>query len=380
VSTDDEADPKNKKRPKFTMVSSSDEVRPFEWLTSASSIDRPLTEALKGMPDQEKRVLHIGCGSSILGEYLLQERKFCIKEVVNADKDGDTLDMMRQRWDSQRQEHDVDSDHTLGSLEFLQVDFCAEPIAYPDHYFDLVVDKSTLDCTLCSDKATASLLGEIHRLLKPGGVYLLISFHHIDLLRPVLEDCPGADWDVTHSVMMRQVEDLISSTGKAAADYASQVDVTTLPLPAATDFAAAPCAWSSGCFEPDEMYRRTVNALQCRRHQSDGNNDTANSALDLQAVCQHIKETNDHWFQITNPMVTTKRKEELQQAFQQSAAADQLLDLPQSFQALFTDAERENLTYEYFLEDWHAFGEKHTELPVDRISYETAVCFLDEMQ
>jgi SAM-dependent methyltransferase len=324
------------------------------------------------MPDQEKRVLHIGCGSSILGEYLLQERKFCIKEVVNADKDGDTLDMMRQRWDSQRQEHDVDSDHTLDSLEFLQVDFCAEPIAYPDHYFDLVVDKGTLDCTLCSgDQATASLLGEIHRLLKPGGVYLLISFHHIDLLRPVLEDCPGADWDVTHSVMMRQVEDLISSTGKAAADYATQEDVLS---------PASSAAWSSGCPEAGEMYRRTVNVLLCRRRQSDDNKAATSSALDIQAVCQHINKTHDQWFQRTHPMLTGKRKEELQQVFQQSAAADQLLDLPQSFQALFTDAEREHLTYEYFLEDWHAFGEKHTELPVDRMSYETAACFLDEMQ
>jgi hypothetical protein len=74
-------------------------------------------------------------------------------------------------------------------------------------------------------------------------------------------------------------------------------------------------------------------------------------------------------------MLTSKRKEELYPLFQTN-----LLDLPQCFQALFTESEREHLEFDYFLEDWHAFLEKNPELPVDRMSFETAARFLDEMQ
>jgi hypothetical protein len=62
------------------------------------------------------------------------------------------------------------------------------------------------------------------------------------------------------------------------------------------------------------------------------------------------------------------------------AAQQRELDLPSAFVALFTPAEREHLTYEHFLEDWSAFTDKRPELPIDRLSYETAVAFLQEMQ
>jgi hypothetical protein len=71
----------------LTMASSTspepgEEIRPFEWLTSASSIDAPLTSAFEGMPNEPKKVLHVGSGSSVLGEYLLEEPKYNIGEVV----------------------------------------------------------------------------------------------------------------------------------------------------------------------------------------------------------------------------------------------------------------------------------------------------------
>ena len=93
-------------------------------------------------------------------------------------------------------------------MEFLTLDFTKESL--PEHYnnsFDLVLDKSTLDCTLCSDIATASLLLEVYRTLKEdGGVYIVVSFHELDLLLPLLRDLPGALWDVECTTMERQVE------------------------------------------------------------------------------------------------------------------------------------------------------------------------------
>jgi SAM-dependent methyltransferase len=335
-----------------------EEIRPFEWLTSASSIDAPLTSAFQGMSNEPKRVLHVGSGSSVLGEYLLEEPKYNIGEVVDADINGDTIRQMRERWEASLLRRESSP---AGLLTFLEVDL-SEPTDYPSHYFDLVLDKSTLDCTLCSDDASAGMLTEIYRLLKPeGGVYLLISFNHIDLLLPLLQDCPGVDWDVTHSVVMRQSEDLASGGITSLEKEATNLSEDALPPTKA--------AWSSGSFEPDESYRRTVNVFLCRRR-GDGTND-----LDRAAVNRHIIEINDQWFKRENPMLTSKRREELYPLFQTN-----LLDLQQSFQALFTESEREHLTFDYFLEDWHAFLEKNGELPVDRMSFETAARFLDEMQ
>ena len=52
-------------------------------------------------------------------------------------------------------------------------------LKYEDNYFDLVIDKSTLDSILCGEKSflnTAIVTKEIQRVLKAGGIYLVISY------------------------------------------------------------------------------------------------------------------------------------------------------------------------------------------------------------
>ena len=52
-------------------------------------------------------------------------------------------------------------------------------MTYPDSVFDIVIDKSTIDALLCSDCPyinTARMLEEVERVLKPDGVYFIISY------------------------------------------------------------------------------------------------------------------------------------------------------------------------------------------------------------
>lgn len=52
-------------------------------------------------------------------------------------------------------------------------------IKFPEKYFDLVIDKSTIDALLCGDKSfvnVAKMLNEVQRVLKDGGVYMIISY------------------------------------------------------------------------------------------------------------------------------------------------------------------------------------------------------------
>ena len=52
-------------------------------------------------------------------------------------------------------------------------------LKYKDCFFDLIVDKSTIDALLCGDQAylnVAVMLRECQRVLKEGGYYVAISY------------------------------------------------------------------------------------------------------------------------------------------------------------------------------------------------------------
>jgi spermidine synthase len=201
-------------------VSVEDTIRPFEWLTNASSLKPLLVDILPFSHSSKRRALHVGCGSSTLGEYLVQELDY--DQVVNIDKDGTTLRQMEHRW--RQQQHDDERS------TFFEVDLVNQQIPYPSGYFDVAIDKSTLDCTLCSDEATAALLCQVYRCLNAErGVYVVISFHHIDLLLPLLRDCPGTDWNVEHRVIRREVEDVVGNT--TASNKSVPIVTSDLPSP-----------------------------------------------------------------------------------------------------------------------------------------------------
>ena len=99
------------------------------------------------------------------------------------------------------------------------------------------------------------------------------------------------------------------------------------------------------------------------------------SILDRNEVRHHVYTTNDVWFQSTNPMLTRTRHNDLKNAF-----GDELLDLQTCYTVLFTEAEREHLTFEHFMQDFDAFLETRQNITRECMSFETAVDFLEEMQ
>ena len=353
-------------------------IAPFEWLTSVESLETFLCAALPPVDCEKQRaVLHIGCGSSVLGEVLLEDpsrRGYNVSHVVNIDRDGETLQRMKERWKRRRKS-------TKGALHFVQLDFCLHKIGYTSGSFDLVVDKSTLDCTLCSDKSAASLLVEVYRLLNPSeGVYLVVSFHHVNYLRPLLEGLPGVNWDVQQSVLSRHTEDL-SSILKDGPTTGNQLRTNRTNFIPENQHGRSACeqpntdtptVWSNGSFQPDEVYRQTVNVFLCRRR---GCQDNSPAELDRTAVYRHIVRVNDDWYRSQNPMLTHKRKEAIH-----TAMADNDLSLQQAYLILFTEEEREHLTYDHFLEDWEAYRERHPDVPSVTLSKDTAFAFMDEMQ
>jgi len=52
-------------------------------------------------------------------------------------------------------------------------------IKYPDGFFDIVIDKSTIDALLCGEHSfinVAMMTKEVQRVLKQGGIYMIISY------------------------------------------------------------------------------------------------------------------------------------------------------------------------------------------------------------
>ena len=381
-------------------------IQPFEWLTSPESIGGFIQEYVIGdssenndidndqkdsidLPFSNLRALHIGCGSSTVGEYLI--RKLGFSKVVNVDKDVESMEGMAERWselktysdekkdaaarqhsgNDKRQEEgtlvppstvlhandDLDSSSLLeriqryDRMEFWCMDYTSESL--PEDYsdsFDLVVDKSTLDCTLCSDcSATASFLTEIYRTLRmDGGVYLVISFHELDLILPLLRDLPGAQWTVTHTTMERQVECLVyNASGRFVA------------CPTDTSFSDAEST-------EEQNPRKPLNVLIARRYALKENSVDGfcepSTNLSLESVVQHVQDVNDRWFQDEQPLLTDSRIEDLRKAFSteksdQCEEKSKYLSLENAYEVIFTQAEREHLTYDHFLEDWEAFCE-----------------------
>jgi SAM-dependent methyltransferase len=352
-----------------------DHVRPFEFLTSAESLHPFLEKALHDdsqVDPSSKRVLHVGCGNSTVGEYLI--RTFRVQSVLNIDRDKELLDQLKRRWQRQCAFSDPCPRPPCGdTMAFQCVDFCIEQVDAEDGGFDLVVDKSTLDCTLCSDRSSAALLVEMYRLLGPNGVYLVVSFHSKELMLPLLRDLPGADWRVDHFVMLRQMEDLNLTPQNIRTDHVYQPMDTILQ---STEETCQPSpVWSTGTFKPDEQYRKALNVFLCRK-QSSNQLALPSSRLDPEAIYEHVYRITDAWYQIHDPILTPRRRSQIEQDF----AGRQHVPLSEAYRILFTPEEREQLDYEFFLEDWGAFHQSHPDLPNDTLSLLTAFEFIEEMQ
>lgn len=348
-------------------------MSPFEFLTSAESLHPFFQKALQSdsqLPSS-KRVLHVGCGNSTVGEYLI--RTFGVQVVLNIDRDSELLDQLKRRWHRQNASSES-SGLPNDDMAFQCIDFCKEHVDSPDGSFDLVVDKSTLDCTLCSDRSTAALLVEMYRLLGPNGVYLVISFHNKDLIMPMLNELPGADWQVEHFVMRRHLEDLSTTKQHPSVEHHRAIDSLASDSDPCSEETCQPTpVWSSGTFQPDEQYRKTVNVFLCQKNSYEVLN---SSRLEPEAIYEHIHRITDAWYRIHDPILTPQRRSQIEHDFH----GRQNVNLSDAYHILFTNEEREQLDYDLFLEDWNAFHESHPHLPHDTLSLETALEFLEEMQ
>lgn len=110
---------------------------------------------------RDARVLHVGCGNSLLGEAMYDAGW---REILNIDYAPSVIEQMRARA-AQRP-----------GLEYRVMDVLA--LDLPDASMGAVIEKGTLDAVACRDdgeEAFDRACAELHRVLRPGGVFLSIS-------------------------------------------------------------------------------------------------------------------------------------------------------------------------------------------------------------
>jgi len=277
-------------------------------------------------------------------------------------------------------------------------------------YFDLVLDKSTLDCLLCSETdVVAGFLCEVYRALRvpilesepslgvgnkqtSGGVYVLVTFHPVEFIQQLLTELPGAHLEIEYEVIKRKADivntiDALEVEEVVARKNQSEFDPET-QLPPATS------AWTSGSFSPDENYRKTITVFTCRRRLNPEQEESNHIySLDRQLVREHIESTCNKWYQTASPMVTNEREAKLRLDFQnafsslqgaESSLNDEVtLDLKTCYELMFTDEEKQVLPYDYFIEDWEAYCKnliRRDDFSRQGMTIDTAIDFLKEMQ
>lgn len=135
------------------------EVGPFDWYQRYSSL-RPL---IRKYAPLSSPVLVVGCGNAVMSEDMVKDG---YEDIMNIDISSVAISMMRKKYED------------LPQLKYLQMDV-RDMSTFPDDSFDTVIDKGTLDSLMCGTDAPLSasqMLGEVSRVLKPGGIYMLITY------------------------------------------------------------------------------------------------------------------------------------------------------------------------------------------------------------
>lgn len=143
--------------------------KPFDWYQCYAGVS-PLVRRFISL---SSRILMVGCGNSVMSEDMVMDG---YKDVVNIDISPVVIEAMQKKY------------LNVPQLQYMTMDVL-DMSYFGDCSFDGVIDKGTLDSIMCGMGAPCNaetMLTEISRVLKPGGVYMLITYGDPRLRMPHL--------------------------------------------------------------------------------------------------------------------------------------------------------------------------------------------------
>ncbi|XP_062181091.1 uncharacterized protein LOC133885396 [Phragmites australis] len=155
----------------------------FDWYQTYPAL-RPL---LRARVPAFSRVLMVGCGNSLLSEDMVKDG---YEDIVNIDISSVVIEQMREKHSD------------IPQLTYMQMDV-RDMSFFGDESFDCVLDKGTLDAMMCADDAphgASKMLAEVARLIRPRGIYLLITYGAPKERVPLLNQT-GCSWNIALYIM-----------------------------------------------------------------------------------------------------------------------------------------------------------------------------------
>jgi ubiquinone/menaquinone biosynthesis C-methylase UbiE len=132
-------------------------------------------------------ILMAGAGNSRLSEEMIADG---YQKIMNIDISQVVIDQMTKKYEEQ-----------IESLQWQKMSVTS--LEFADETYDAVIDKGTMDSILCGEGSTANvskMAQEIYRVLKPNGVYFIVSYGVPDNRLSYLEN-KELQWKVTvHTV------------------------------------------------------------------------------------------------------------------------------------------------------------------------------------
>ena len=208
-------------------------------------------------------------------------------------------------------------------------------------------------------------LCEVFTLLRPGGTFLLLSFHPLTFLQSVLASPALPFVECTATVITKK------AAGRGMEGGMNKFSLLALQRPGVT--------------EPSSAGTETGPRTQ--------------AVPDLGALQRHMDARVDEEKVMRNPLLTDQARKAIQDAF--VAAAEQLhgtrvgrsrpetdseptlpaLPLSLAYDCMFDEELKSGYAYDDFMSDWESFCVDHPDLnDADTCSLEQALCFLQTMQ
>jgi len=139
--------------------------------------DGTVADVLRPRLSPSSRILMFGCGNSDLSEKMYAAG---YENIVNIDISSHVLELLRERLAG-----------SMPKMRWQQMNVSA--LDFNDGEFDVVLDKGTLDAIEANRPLVDAAGAEAHRVLKPGGRFLSVTFNDA-ALRVDTQLRPVADW------------------------------------------------------------------------------------------------------------------------------------------------------------------------------------------
>eukprot|EP01107_Rhizomastix_libera_P003679 TRINITY_DN16344_c0_g1_i1.p1 TRINITY_DN16344_c0_g1~~TRINITY_DN16344_c0_g1_i1.p1 ORF type:complete len:255 (-),score=44.11 TRINITY_DN16344_c0_g1_i1:13-777(-) len=157
----------------------------YDWLAPFRLL-KPVLES--NLPDKKAKILLVGCGNSTLSEDMAQ---LGYTALISTDISPTVIASMKKQWIER-------SGANQSSITWEVQDY--KKLSYPDKSFDVVLDKATLDaflaeeCDMLSNASVRCSLSESYRVLRPGGVFVWVTFGVPKGELLTLRGAPWASW------------------------------------------------------------------------------------------------------------------------------------------------------------------------------------------